>query len=109
MRMTRFDHAFTAYTLTQDASGYVNGKSILYASFNADIQPLSKSPARLVEFGLDSTSANSKILFHDTDRPLPKGTILMDGDTGLFYVVMASPVWQGHLESIIEPWNGALP
>lgn len=109
MRFSRYDHNFTAYTLTQDANGFFLGKTTLYASFDADIQPISKSPARLVEFGLDSTSSASKILYYDTDYTLPKSTVLNDNNTGLVYQCISAQLpWDGHHEIILEPYNGAV-
>lgn len=106
MRMTRFDHNFTAYVPTQDANGFETGLTALYASFDADIQSFGNSTAVLSEFGLNS--GNIYKLYHDTDAPLPVGAVLVDKDTSSRWQVMGTGPWQGHLESVLKPWEGDL-
>lgn len=109
MRMTRYDHDCSAYTLTQDTNGYITGKTTLYTSFDVDVQPLSKSSAKLVELGLDGVTSNMRALFYDVLYPMPLGTIIVDNVTEAKYKIVYQGPWDGHLEGIGEPWEGVLP
>lgn len=108
MRITRYDHDCSAYTLTKDTYGQQTGYTILYASFDADVQPLSKSAAKMVELGLESVSSKMKALFHDIEYPLPLDTIVVDNVTSEKYKIVYQGPWEGHLEGIGEPWEGTL-
>jgi len=110
MRMTRHDREIKAYTVTRvvDGEGIPVPTSTLVATFQGDLQPLSRTASRRAEFGLDSTEAKAKVLFYDTGIELEEGMKIVDQVTLDAYMISGPPnPWEGHNEAIMVVWNGS--
>lgn len=111
MRMKRYDTPFKAYSLTYtlDGAGYKNviGSSVMYSTFDANLQPLAKNKYNLSDFGIDQ-GADSFIFFYDTSYPLVVGYIVEDLNTSKKYEVRNIQNWAGHYEAILSHYEGPL-
>jgi hypothetical protein len=109
MRVTRFDRALKVYPVTRAP----NGEGIMVptlgtaVSFQGDLQPVSKTASRRVQFGLDSTEAKGKVLFYDNWITIQEGSIVEDVSDGEKYLVNGPPAkWNGHSEVVLVEYNG---
>jgi hypothetical protein len=77
--------------------------SIKYQAMPADVQPIG-SKLSLEAYGLNTTGANAKKLFYDTDFILLENDCILTG--GKLYQVKNISPWYTHNRAIIEPYDG---